>query len=395
MSFLFGQPILDQASPAKQPDLLIIAGEHSGDQHAAKLVQCLLRQHPNLTIYALGGPELQAAGAHLLLDMTQFSVIGVAEVIKNIVFYWRLHREVAAWIQTQQPKHVVLVDYPGFNLTLAKTLFKRKLSKKAGGPIGVHYYISPQIWAWKAYRRFKMAEILDSLGTIFPFEVDCYKDTSLDVTFVGHPFIEENNDAIVQYDAQGPILFLPGSRKGVAKYNFPAMLQTFEELLKVKPNEKALIIYPSETMRLYLEAILEKFPSLKSHITLTDQQKDLKVKAVLTGSGTMSFRCAMAGIPGVILYKGSHFNYLIAKNVVKVNYLGLNNIMLNTPMYPEFYQHEATAEKVLPELIDCLDNPVRLKSTKQQAQQLIDALQPQQGKGTTVEKWLSSKMGLV
>lgn len=394
MSFLFGQPILSKDTPSQQVDLLIIAGEHSGDQHAAKLIERLLKQHPHLNIYALGGPALQAAGAKLLLDMTQFSVLGMAEVIKHFLFYWRLHREVAAWIQTHQPKHVVLVDYPGFNLTLAKTLFKRKLSHKAGGSIGVHYYISPQIWAWKAYRRFKMAEILDSLGVIFPFEVDCYKDTSLDVQFVGHPFIEEDNDAIVKYDPQGPLLFLPGSRKGVAKYNFPPMLQVLESLLKTHPNAQVQVIYPSESMRVYLQDILDQFPQVKTHVTLTNQQKGLRVKAVLTGSGTMSFRCAMAGIPGVILFKGSWLNYWIARSVVKVSYLGINNILLNTPMYPEFYQQQATVENILPQLIDCMDNSVRLESTQKQAQHIRDSLQSKAGKGISADQWLARKMGL-
>jgi lipid-A-disaccharide synthase len=395
VSFLFGQPILDSQPPIAQPDLLIVAGEHSGDQHAAKLVQRLLKQYPHLNIYALGGPALKAAGAHLLVDMTQFAVLGVAEVIKNILFFWRLHRETFKWIRTYKPKHIVLVDYPGFNLNLAKTLHKHKLSHKAGGPINIHYYISPQIWAWKAYRRFKMAETLDSLGVIFPFEVDCYKDTSLDVHFVGHPFIEEDNNSIIQYDPNGPVLILPGSRKGTLKYNFPAMLHILETLFKQKPSTQALVVYPTESIRKYLQKILDQFPQLISNVTLTDKQIGLKAKAVLTGSGTMSFRCAMAGIPGVIVYKGSQLNYWIAKRVVKVNYLGLNNILLNAPMYPEFYQHNATPDNVLPQLIDCLDNPKRLEQTKQQAQQIISQLQPPPNKSQSADQWLAHKMGLL
>ena len=193
-------------------DLLIVAGEHSGDQHAARVLRKLRALKPGLTSASLGGPALQKAGSQLLHDMTGFSAVGFVEVIANYGYYKKLFDRTLAWIRAHKPRAVCLVDYPGFNLRLADALKREKLSRAGGGDIAVYFYISPQIWAWKSGRRFKMAETLDSLGVIFPFELDCYKDTKLPVKFVGHPFVTEDHRAPVAYDRSAPVLLLPGSR---------------------------------------------------------------------------------------------------------------------------------------------------------------------------------------
>ena len=150
-----------------QPDLLIIAGEHSGDEHAALLVADLRAKNPDLKVACLGGVELQAAGAQLLYDLTAVSIVGFVEVVKHFGFFRSLFNLTLDWIERYQPKHVCFVDYPGFNLRLADRLAKRGLSQKGGGDIGVSYYIGPQVWAWKAKRRFTMERVLDRLGVIF------------------------------------------------------------------------------------------------------------------------------------------------------------------------------------------------------------------------------------
>ena len=170
-----------QALPLRLPppsggrvDVLIVAGEHSGDEHAARMVRELRAKQPGLAVAALGGPELAAAGAQLLYDLTASSVVGFVEVLKNISNFRALFCETLRWIAEHQPRAVCLVDYPGFNLRLAAALRKRGLSVKGGGKIKVLYYISPQIWAWKAGRRIPMARNLDAMAVIFPFEVACY-----------------------------------------------------------------------------------------------------------------------------------------------------------------------------------------------------------------------------
>ncbi|MEC8219551.1 MAG: lipid-A-disaccharide synthase, partial [Verrucomicrobiota bacterium] len=149
-----------------RPDLLIIAGEHSGDEHAALLLSDLLAKQPDLKVVCLGGVELQASGAQMLYDLTSVSIVGFVEVVRQYNFFKGLFDRTLDWIERYEPKHICFIDYPGFNLRLAEQLTKRGLSKKGGGEIGLSYYVGPQVWAWKAKRRFKMAQILDRLGVI-------------------------------------------------------------------------------------------------------------------------------------------------------------------------------------------------------------------------------------
>ena len=160
-------------------DVLIIAGEHSGDEHAARLVRDVQAAQPTLRFAALGGPELSEAGAQLLFDLTASSVVGLVEVLKNYSFFKALMEETLRWIGEHRPRAVLFVDYPGMNLRLAAALRGRGLSLKGGGKIKTLFYISPQIWAWKAKRRFTMARDLDALAVIFPFEVACYAELCL------------------------------------------------------------------------------------------------------------------------------------------------------------------------------------------------------------------------
>ena len=158
--------------PDHPVDVLMVAGEHSGDEHAARMVRELRAKNPSIVVAALGGPALADAGAQLLYDLTESSVVGLVEVLKSYSFFKHLFSEVLRWIETYQPRAVCLVDYPGMNLRLAYAMRERRLSLRGGGKIRTLYYISPQIWAWKAGRRFKMARDLDAMAVIFPFELN-------------------------------------------------------------------------------------------------------------------------------------------------------------------------------------------------------------------------------
>src|SRR5581483_11749198 len=209
--------------PAAAVDLLIVAAEHSGDQHAARMVRELRAKQPGVVVAALGGPQLAAAGAQLLYDLTANSTMGFA-VIGKLSFYRALIEEIVRWIGEHRPRAVCFVDSSGLNLRIARELFARGFSAKAGGPTKTLYYISPQIWASRAKRRFAMAQHLDALAAIFPFEPGVYADAGLPVTFVGHPFLAADYHPPVRYDPNGPILLLPGSRKGVVARIFPVLL---------------------------------------------------------------------------------------------------------------------------------------------------------------------------
>ena len=200
-------------SPAAgRVDLLVIAGEHSGDEHAGRMVRELLKQQPGLKVCALGGARLAAAGAQLLRDLTQGSAMGFA-VIAKISHYRKLIADIVEWVGRHRPRAVCFVDSSGLNLRIAAALFDRGFSAKAGGPTRLLYYISPQIWASRAGRRVQMARHLDGLAAIFPFEPACYADTPLPVEFVGHPFVAPDYVPPVAFDPAGPVLLLPGSRR--------------------------------------------------------------------------------------------------------------------------------------------------------------------------------------
>jgi lipid-A-disaccharide synthase len=369
--------------PAAAPrvDLLVIAGEHSGDQHAATMVRELKAKRPGFTVAALGGPELAKAGAQLLHDMTASSVVGFVEVLKNYPFFKALFAETLRWIAEHKPRAVCFVDYPGLNLRLAKALRERGLSVKGGGDIQVLYYISPQIWAWKAGRRFTMARDLDALAVIFPFEVECYKDTSLPVEFVGHPFLDEAHEAPVRYDPAGPILLLPGSRKQAVGRIFPVLLAGHAAYGK----RDAVVVYPSELIK---DVLLAAKPP--ANVKLVPTGAPVAASAVLMSSGTMSMHCALAAIPGAVAYRANPITYVMGRMLVKVPYLGIANLLLKEPMYPEYIQGAATPQALAAELSACLGKIDRLIATQTQADKLRALLR--RPAGGTVADWVLRKM---
>jgi len=367
-------------------DLLVVAGEHSGDAHAARAVQELRARHPGLAVAALGGPELAAAGAQLLYDLTASSVVGIVEVLKHFSFFQALFGETVRWIAEYRPRAVCLVDYPGFNLRLAEALRARGLSSKGGGSIKCLYYISPQIWAWKANRRFAMARSLDAMAVIFPFEVKCYADTTLPVTFVGHPFVAADYEPPIRYDARGPILLLPGSRTQAVKRIFPVMLAGYRAF----GERPALVLYPSEKIAAELRRHLG--PADAGSISLAAiGGPAIAAAAVLTSSGTMSMQCALGGIPGAVVYRANPLTYLLGRWLVRVPYLGIANLLLEKPMYPEFIQGAADPAILAAELRRCLHDPDRRAQTAVAAERLRQILQQPAG-GTAVD-WLERELG--
>ncbi|MFT3868103.1 MAG: lipid-A-disaccharide synthase [Nibricoccus sp.] len=358
-------------------DLLIIAGEHSGDEHAARMLSGVLAKCPDLRVAALGGPRLAAAGAQLLRDMTARSVIGFVDTLKNISYFKALFREILRWIEEFQPKAICFVDSSGLNLRIAKMMFERGLSAKAGGRIKTLYYISPQIWASRAKRRFKMAQYLDGLAVIFPFEPEVYADTKLPVEFVGHPFLAPHVVSPVRFDPDGPVLLLPGSRSSAVRRMFPVMLKAYEKL----GERDAVALYPSPEILAILSAA-----NPPSNVELRPAGEPVAASAVLTSSGTMSMRCALAGIPGVVMYIAQPIEYLLGRLIIKVEFLGIANLLLKESMYPEFIQGAATPEILAKELSACLHDPKRREETAARAEKLREVLhQPAKG---SASDWL-------
>lgn len=366
-------------------DLLIVAGEHSGDEHSGRMVRELLAKNPGLRVCALGGPRLAAAGAQLLQDMTANSTMGFA-VLSKISYYRALIAAVVRWIGTHKPRAVCFVDSSGLNLRIAKGLFEQGFSAKAGGLTKALYYISPQIWASRAGRRFAMAQHLDGLASIFPFETAVYADTTLPVEFVGHPFVADDYAAPVCFDPKGPVLLLPGSRRQVVARIFPVLLKAFQQSGTTRD---AVALYPSEDI---LAVLQSANPPANVALRRTGgPDGPVAASAVLTASGTMSMHCALAGIPGALTYRTDWLTYLLGRMLVKVEYIGIANLLLKAPMYPEFIQKAATPEALAAQLRECLDSPARLEQTITHATKLKTLLHAPT-KGTAAD-WVARQLG--
>jgi lipid-A-disaccharide synthase len=366
-------------------DLLIIAGEHSGDEHAARMLRGVLARQPQLVVAALGGPRLAAAGAQLLRDLTVTSAIGPGEVLKKISFFRALIAEITRWIGEHRPRAVVFVDSSTLNLRIAKAMYARGFSAKAGGPTKALYFISPQIWASRAGRRVAMAQHLDGLASIFPFEAACYADTSLKVEFVGHPFLSSDFEAPVRFDPEGPVLLLPGSRRSSVSRIFPVILDAY---LRSGVKREAVVLYPSDDILAVLR--VSQPPASVTLKPLNPAAGPVGASAVLTSSGTMSLACALAGIPGAVTYRTDAITYWLGRWLVKVPYLGIANLLLKEPMYPEYIQNAATPEALARELRDCVENSQRRAVTAEKAERLREILrQPASGTAADwVERWL-------
>ncbi len=365
-------------APSAGPiDLLVVAGEHSGDEHGARLVRELRAKRPELQIAALGGPKLAAAGAQLLFDLTASSVVGLVEVLKHYSFFRKLFDETLHWIGEHRPRAVCFIDYPGFNLRIAAALRERGLSVKGGGTIKTLYYISPQIWAWKAGRRFTMARDLDAMAVIFPFERECYADTALPIEFVGHPFLAPDYVSPVCYDPAGPVLLLPGSRRQAVARIFPVLLAGYRAF----GEREAIVLYPSDDILAVLHAAnppagVKFMPvgSEKAESTAARRTQPIAASAVLTSSGTMSMHCALAAIPGAIAYRANALTYMLGRMLVRVPYLGIANLLLREPMYPEYIQNAATPPTLAAELRACVHDAERRRQTAMQAARLRELL---------------------
>jgi lipid-A-disaccharide synthase len=375
-------------------DLLVVAGEASGDEHSALLISGLLKKFSNFQISAIGGTRVEKEGAHLVYPLVEHAVVGVVEVLKNYSTFKQIFKNTIEWIIKYKPKTILLVDYPGFNLRLARELKKLGVSIKGGGTVKVLQYISPQLWAWKAKRRFEMEKILDGLGVIFPFEVDCYKDTSLPVAFVGHPFAQSEYKCPISYAPEGPLLLLPGSRVQPVQRILPVFLDTLDPLFIDFPNLQVSIPVPNSQIRTVVESLLSSRATIKDRINVVESDLKMEARAALMSSGTMSLSCAIAGVPGVIAYRAHPLTYLLGRFLVTIPFLGMANILIpEAPPYPEFLQGRANRKNLYQTILKVLQNEDSKENSQFVAKKLLKRLQVPDEQG--VVEWLSQEISLV
>jgi lipid-A-disaccharide synthase len=233
-----------------------------------------------------------------------------------------------------------------------------------------------------------MARDLDAMAVIFPFEVNCYSDTSLPVEFVSHPFVAPDYSPPVQYDPAGPVLLLPGSRKQAVSRIFPVLLAGF----RLFGEREGIVLYPSDDILQVLRAVkpppnVRLLPIIERTAT---HGAPVAASAVLTSSGTMSMHCALAGIPGAIVYRANPLTYVLGKILVKVKYIGISNLLLNEPMYPEFIQNAATPAALAADLRQAIHDPQRRARTLEQSARIRAMLGDEQAGSAAA--WLGRQL---
>jgi len=327
--------------------ILVVAGEVSGDMHAADVVRALKERDPSLTFWGIGGDRLRAEGVETLHDIKEMAVLGFAEVLAKYSFFKGVFNEVLAEADKRNPDAVLLVDYPGFNLRLAKQLKKRGVK--------VLYYVCPQVWAWNRGRIPKMAEIIDRLMVIFPFEVDVFKGVYLKVDFVGHPLVKELREFRTEppeelpWGAEKKIALLPGSRKQEIKRILPALLNAALHIEKVRPDVSFLIAVP-ERQEALAEEIFQRAKTAPVHCSIVTNKAREVLKtadAAFVASGTATLEAAFIRCPFVLVYKTAPLNYVLGRALIRVPHLGIVNIVAGREVVPECIQHDMRPEKLV------------------------------------------------
>lgn len=331
----------------RRPRILITCGETSGDMHAAKLVEHLILKYPDADIVALGGDLVAGAGARVIHHMDDYNVLGFTGVLANLPRFFRLERALKRLLDDGIDLYIP-VDYPGLNLRLAAH------AKSRGVP--VLYYISPQVWAWGAGRVDKIAKTVDYMTVILPFEEQIYKERGIDVEFVGHPFVEDHDlPPALPASSRAGIGLLPGSRQQEIRRILPTLLGAAKHIRAGNASERFRIgVSPAVPLEVY-ERIVDR---CGVDVELADDTTDVMMNSrlLLVASGTATLQAALYGTPMVIVYRVSPLNYFIASRVVKIDSIGLVNIVLGSRVCPEFVQGEARPEAIASQALELLND---------------------------------------
>jgi lipid-A-disaccharide synthase len=322
--------------------IYFVAGEVSADNHGAALMRSLRVLDPKLKFIGRGGPEMQqVAGPQFRNWIRDAAVLGLWEVLRKYGYFREQFRQTLNEIQETQPDAVVLIDYPGFNLRLARALRRQSHSHKT------IYYVSPQVWAWNRGRIKKMARFIDLVLCIFPFEIDLYAASGLRAVFVGHPMIERlQAQKIDTQRDQNLIGLFPGSRLREVRKIFPVMIEAARGLLASNPSLHFQIAAASEELAREMNEQLTNRQTIEIVVgqTATIMQRAF-VGMVASGSATLE--AAYFGMPFVLIYKVAWPTYVAARLVVNVDFLGMPNLLAGKELVPEFIQHEAKPDTIV------------------------------------------------
>jgi len=341
----------------KEPAIVLLAGEPSGDHHGAALAEALKVRFPSVRLHGTGGNAMKAQGVELIAELEDMAVMGFVEVLPKIPYFVRLERRVRKVFDDLRPDLVVLIDFPGFNLRMAKAAHERGLR--------VLYYIAPQVWAWRSGRVRNLAGNTDCVAVILPFEADFLADFGVEATYVGHPLLDRPAEVQTRIefcetwglDPGRPLLaVLPGSRKQELRDHMPAFRDVADAVSRSRPD-----VLP----------VFSRAPNLPAtdfhgsgYPVVGDARGLLRhAEAALVKSGTATLEAVLEDTPLVVAYRTSRLNYSLAKRLMKVDHIALPNLIAGDAVVPEFLQ-ELAPEVMAPALVELLDGGSEARRTQ-------------------------------
>lgn len=334
-------------------DLFVFAGEQSGDLHGEKILNALKDIAPELRIAGVGGPKMRAQGMVCVEKMESFRVMGFTDVIKNLFTLWRLFRKVRKKIIDMHPKAVLFIDYPDFNMLMAKSLRKKNFSGK------LIHYVCPTVWAWRKKRVKTLVKTLDLLMTIFPFEQKYFANTTLKTLYVGNPIVNsiDKLPSPSESSIKPCVGIFPGSRHGEVMRNLPTQLQVASSV----PHQNFAISIAHESLEpMIKEIIAAHAPHLDIIYVMPHQSYDLmrSCTAAIATSGTVNLELALFEIPTIVTYQLTSLNLFLAKHIFRINLprYCIVNIIANKTIFPEFIQ-EFTIDDLQTTFHDLLFSP--------------------------------------
>ena len=354
--------------------ILISAGEASGDLYAGAVTRGIKQLNPEAEVFGMGGDCLREAGGEVLFDIKDHSLMGFVEVLKKLPDVWKLRNAFIDLMEKRKPDVLLTIDYPGFNMRLAK------LAKERG--INVVYFIAPQVWAWRPGRAADVAKVTDKIACIFPFECDFYKSYGADIEFIGHPLVDTVKPSLSRKEAEELagkrtghplILLMPGSREMEIQRLLPVMLDAVKILKQKRPELDFAIPRAATIAKEILEDSVRQaglnIRLIEGHNYDVMSVADL---AIVT-SGTVTLEAAMCGLGCEILYKSSPVSFWIAKRVVKIPNIGLPNIVAGRQIEPELLQDDCTPDKIASTALELLE-PERFAQLQRDLQEVKEKL---------------------
>ena len=353
--------------------LFLVAGELSGDTHGAGLMRALQEFHGPVKFLGLGGPQMRAIGGEGMEDWAaKAGVVGLWEVLKMYAFFKHKFDETLNLIAEAKPDAVVLIDYPGFNLRLAKALRDRGFKQR------IIFYISPQVWAWKRGRIKTMARLLDLMICIFPFEKPLYEKSGLPTVFAGHPMVDRIKALKKDGSRESGLVGLfPGSRANEVIRLLPTLLHAAGLIRAKLPTTRFVISAANASLKERMLKIIaaSALPEAAGWIELNNSQELMqRVECAAVCSGTATLEAACFGLPYVLVYKVNPITYAVGRGVMKIKYLGIVNVLADDDVVTELVQHDFNAERVASELTGLLSNPSKREALREKFDHVVSLL---------------------